>query len=344
MKLSNILAVLAVLLPINCFAQSSIVTFGTIGSTLTNAGNVLNTTQPVNPQTGTSYAIAATDSGGIITFANSSAIAATIAQATTAGFTAGYSVYVQDIGAGAVTITPATSTINGTASLVIGKNTGCQITSDGANYQVSACTALGTTSANSGAFASKPSPAAGLLYYATDIGTHGCLLSSDGSIWKPASGSCTLYQTGVQTTMHTGDTTETNVLTVTIPAGLLNVTDGLKINAQCVKTNTNSTVTYNIRWSSVSGGANGTQLANIASSSATKLSESLKRTLWNRGSISTQVSEAATNVGTGESTNTGATFSINTASAAYLNFTVTDANAGDTAGYDAVTVEWAPGT
>jgi hypothetical protein len=45
-----------------------------------------------------------------------------------------------------VTITPTTSTVNGASTLVIPQNTGCTVTSDGTNYQVSACSAISPSS------------------------------------------------------------------------------------------------------------------------------------------------------------------------------------------------------
>lgn len=115
----------------------------TLGGDLAVASGVLQTTQPINAQTGTTYAIATNDAGRLITFSNASSIAVTLSQATTTGFTAGFSFDAQNLGAGTVTITPATSTINGASTLTIAQNTGCTVTSDGTNYQVSACTAVG---------------------------------------------------------------------------------------------------------------------------------------------------------------------------------------------------------
>lgn len=110
-----------------------------IGSTLTNSGGALNTTQPIDAQTGTSYTVLSSDAGNIVTFNNSSAVAVTLPQATTNGFTSGFSFTAQNLGAGQVTITPTTSTINGAATLTLLQHESCQITSDGTNYQVSAC-------------------------------------------------------------------------------------------------------------------------------------------------------------------------------------------------------------
>lgn len=85
--------------------------------------------------TGTSDAIANTDLGRAIAYSNAGAIAATIAQAGAGGqFLDGWSVHVKNTGAGTLTITPATSTINGGASLALAQNMGAFIWSDGTNY------------------------------------------------------------------------------------------------------------------------------------------------------------------------------------------------------------------
>lgn len=122
----------------------------TLGSNLVATSTTLGTTQPINAQTGTSYAIATTDGGKLLTFNNAGAVAVSLSQANTAGFTAGFSFDAENLGNGTVTITPAASTINGAATLTLAKNTGCTVTSDGTNYQLSACTALsgGSTGAN----------------------------------------------------------------------------------------------------------------------------------------------------------------------------------------------------
>lgn len=85
--------------------------------------------------TGTSDVIANTDMGSAITYSNASAIAATLAQAgASSQFLDGWTVFVKNTGAGALTITPATSTINGGSSLVLAQNLGAMIWSDGSNY------------------------------------------------------------------------------------------------------------------------------------------------------------------------------------------------------------------
>lgn len=112
-----------------------------IGSGLTLASGTFSTTQAINSQTGTSYTVASTDAQKFLTFNNASAVAVTLPQAT-GSFSTGFAFTVQNLGAGLVTITPTTSTINGSSTLTIPQNLGCSIVSDGTNYQVGACTAL----------------------------------------------------------------------------------------------------------------------------------------------------------------------------------------------------------
>lgn len=123
--------------------SSSQATALTLGNNLVIAGGALSTTQAINAQTGTTYAIQASDAGKLISASNAASQAYSIVAATTTGFTAGYSFDIQNKGAGTVTITPTTSTINGSSTLAIAQNQGCTVSSDGTNYQVSACSALG---------------------------------------------------------------------------------------------------------------------------------------------------------------------------------------------------------
>jgi hypothetical protein len=84
--------------------------------------------------TGTSDALAATDLGYVVTYSNASAVAVSLAQAGTASLYDGWATWVQNTGAGTVTITPATSTINTAPTLPLATNMGAFIWSDGTNY------------------------------------------------------------------------------------------------------------------------------------------------------------------------------------------------------------------
>jgi len=89
--------------------------------------------QPVNAQTGTTYTVLTTDRGKLVTHTNASAIAATLPQAS-ATFPDGWFMDVQNRGAGTVTITPTTSTIDDAASVALTTGQGMRIFSDGTNY------------------------------------------------------------------------------------------------------------------------------------------------------------------------------------------------------------------
>jgi hypothetical protein len=128
-----------------CDAGAGDITAVTAGAGLTGGGTTgaltISATAVINAQTGTSYTVLSTDASKLVTLSNGSAVAVTLPQAT-GSFAAGFSFGVQNKGAGTVTITPTTSTINGAATLTIATDRGCWITSDGTNWQVDSCTAL----------------------------------------------------------------------------------------------------------------------------------------------------------------------------------------------------------
>ena len=103
------------------------------GGPITTTGTLLQAT-PVNAQTGTTYTFVAGDCGKLVSQSNASAIADTLPVASTSGFGAGFFTKVENTGAGVVTITPTTSTIDGNATVVLNSNQGVEIASDGTNY------------------------------------------------------------------------------------------------------------------------------------------------------------------------------------------------------------------
>lgn len=88
----------------------------------------------INAQSGTTYAIAATDRSKLVTISNASPVAVTVPIATGAGFPAGFITKVQNLGAGTATLTPTTSTINGASSLALLTNQSIDLVSDGTNW------------------------------------------------------------------------------------------------------------------------------------------------------------------------------------------------------------------
>lgn len=104
------------------------------GAAITATGAIRGTFV-INAQTGTTYALVAGDRGKHVTLSNAASIAVSIAQAGTSTFTDGWFSIVENIGIGAATITPATSTINGAATLVLDGGMSAILFSDGTNYR-----------------------------------------------------------------------------------------------------------------------------------------------------------------------------------------------------------------
>lgn len=132
----------------------------------------LANTSAVRATTTTSEALANSDQGKLVTFSNASAVAATIAQAGSGGnFAAGWVASLRNLGAGTVTLTPTTSTIDGAATLTLTTGQGVDLYSDGTNYftqpgkglvsfSVSGTSALGTSAISSAACATVVTTAA----------------------------------------------------------------------------------------------------------------------------------------------------------------------------------------
>lgn len=112
---------------------------------LTGTGTV-GTTQVINAQTGTSYTILSGDMGKTVTTSNGSAVAVTLPQAGTTGFGAGVSYSLINLGAGTATVTPTTSTINGSSTLALTTGQSAYIISDGTNYVAFLGKSSGTSS------------------------------------------------------------------------------------------------------------------------------------------------------------------------------------------------------
>lgn len=104
------------------------------GSAITVSGT-LSGAMLVNAQTGTTYTVLDGDRAKLVTHSNGSAIAVTLPQAGAgSAFQAGWFYETQNLGVGLVTITPATSTIDGAATITVPTGQGVRIVSDGTNY------------------------------------------------------------------------------------------------------------------------------------------------------------------------------------------------------------------
>jgi hypothetical protein len=90
----------------------------------------------VNAQSGTTYTVLSSDCGKFVTFSNAASQAVTLPQAT-GSFASGFIWYAGNLGAGTVTITPTTSTINGLSTLTLTTGQGGMIVADpSGNYQI----------------------------------------------------------------------------------------------------------------------------------------------------------------------------------------------------------------
>ncbi len=103
-------------------ATTTIITSTTTNNTVVAWG--------VNNQTGTSYTILNSDNQSLVTLNNAAPVSVSLSNSLTPGFI----VAIENLGAGAVTITPVTGTINGTSSLMLGQNESCFLFFTGAAW------------------------------------------------------------------------------------------------------------------------------------------------------------------------------------------------------------------
>lgn len=92
----------------------------------------------VRAVSGTTDTLLSTDNGNLVTYSNASAVAVTLPEGGSAGFPqSAFTVMVRNYGAGTVTITPTTSTINnGASSLALAQNQSAVLVEDASgNYQ-----------------------------------------------------------------------------------------------------------------------------------------------------------------------------------------------------------------
>lgn len=112
-----------------------------LGTSPAGASNLqLNISMGIRAVTVASDNIVNTDCGGLVTYNNSAAVSVALPQPSLAGnFLAGCPVTIHNYGTGTVTLTPASSTIGGSATQAVSSNKGCLIVSDGSNWQLGNC-------------------------------------------------------------------------------------------------------------------------------------------------------------------------------------------------------------
>lgn len=122
---------------------------GVSGGTITTTGTIQGNAA-ANAQVGTTYTLLSSDCGKFVTFTNAASIAVTAPIASAAGFGSGYFTTLINEGAGTVTLTPTTSTIDGAASLTLTTNQSIDLYSDGTNYFTSRGRGTATPGGSSG--------------------------------------------------------------------------------------------------------------------------------------------------------------------------------------------------
>lgn len=91
---------------------------------------------PVNAQSGTTYTVASSDLGKLVTFSNTAAQTVTLPQAGSTGFLAGWYAYFRSNGTGLVTFNTTSSTIGGQSHWYLQNGSNVIVVSDGTNWQV----------------------------------------------------------------------------------------------------------------------------------------------------------------------------------------------------------------
>lgn len=209
------------------------------GSVALGSSVTLTLTEAVNSQTGTTYTVAATDCGKLVTIANGSAIAVTLPQAGSGGnFANGCVIDFQNTGAGTVTITPTTSTLDGAASIALTQGQGLRIASSGSNYftqrGISSSTgftptiyggsAVGSTLSLAGTSSGSPSSAYLYLQSNGQNTLVGCTGSPRSILEIRVTTSCTATASGLDSQFYIGGANSTQTgITLDAVAGFTRV-------------------------------------------------------------------------------------------------------------------------
>jgi hypothetical protein len=177
------------------------------------------------------------------------------------------------------------------------------------------------------------------LYFATDLGTNGTLLTWDGSAWRGR----VVYKSGVS--FGTGNTTNNTVVrSVQVPSGLMQANSSITFDAYF---GASATQTYSLRVYMDSTASGTTNLLSQAASTATTIRQlSTSKTIFNRNATNSQQSYLTNNAGLSQQGSTTAndssiTFSLETANEFFINFAIQKGAAGDviTLNYSSVIIE-----
>lgn len=179
-----------------------------------------------------------------------------------------------------------------------------------------------------GTWASKPAASdvgVGTVYRASDVGpSPGITFVSDGTRWIPDGVQILARNASASGMSVTGTLSETALVTVTVPAGVLGINGSLIVQVSFAYTNSANTKTMRIRF----GGLAGTQYLSAAATTTATLSD--QRWISNRGAANSQVGGQGGVAFYGTSTNTTVTSSVDTTADTTLLLTGTLANTGET--------------
>ncbi|MGE3607994.1 MAG: hypothetical protein AB7I27_00300 [Bacteriovoracaceae bacterium] len=178
----------------------------------------------------------------------------------------------------------------------------------------------------------------GLIIRVSDIGRAGALFISNGTRWQPLGGSCVLSISQTSSSV-TGTTSETNLVSVSVPGGLMSANGQLEIFT--LWSYTNSATARNARIRFGADALTGTIYSNPSLSTTNTLQSYIL--IKNNGSTSSQYG-FPNSTGSGYATSTGTliTSSIDTTVdfGLYFNFALGDsAHTGTLEGYSVTYVE-----
>jgi hypothetical protein len=145
---------------------------GATGGTITTSGTIA-TALLHNAQSGSSYALTMSDCGKLVTTNNASGVTVTLLAPATAGN--GYWFALQNLGAGAARLTPASGQINGASYLDVPQGDGVTVATDGSGYYA----VTGIAGAGSAGVASFNSRTGTVTLEATDVSGAGALLAAN---------------------------------------------------------------------------------------------------------------------------------------------------------------------
>lgn len=190
-----------------------------------------------------------------------------------------------------------------------------------------------------GTFANRPtSPVTGQQYLATDLSN--TVIFYDGAKWKPISGNAVIAQMwGLSgTAIVTGTTAETNLATISLPAGFMSANGGLRTTLlSSTNAGTTNLKTVNARLST-SSGVSGSGFISLGNSSSSSTGSAIMIPFYNQNNTSVQRA-----IGTGipsYGTSGVISMAVATASPIFINITGTLAVGTDSISLYGYSVEW----